>query len=727
MKTLSRVTVTTIFILLLTAGDDAIAQSQSECTAVIQLGFPRVNATFLPPDSKKVEVSADAIQQFGDQMTLKGNVLLRFPGTILTADQVVHKVGENIYHATKGVHVYMAKLDVQSDALVFNGNTNDFMAEAGRYQLYAVDGDTTQGRQLLAYGSAQIIERKGRKLMVTETRFSNCTEAHFDVQLLATELELDFETYQGKARSTSVSLNDHKVFAFPFFQFPVGEHRQSGFLFPTVGLSDKHGAKAGIPYYFSLAPNYDAILNFKPYSKRGIQLGTEFRHLGLNSETQFQGNFLPKDQHKDRRDFDARYDGHLESKWHDKTRFYSSVDLRWVSDEHYLNDFAGINSASSSGYLRQEASMSAVSKNYSATVGGDKLVIAKPGISKANRTWNRYPWARFRGQFPVGYGLSLGLDAAYDDFRHDVTLAGKRTHTDAHLRFRSQRAAGILEVTTGTEKLGYRLSNTDAGEARNRGVSNSYFTVDGRLFFDSEPNASGNWTIEPRIQFAGAKRIRQDNLPLFDTRPVKFENYEDLFRSSSYVGRDRIRDTDRVSVGVSLYHNNATRPNFVKRVGIGRVFYDRKKLPSLTLVESDSPRRKSDIFVGAQVGNSVHSGRLGLLYNDEVFDKIMQVFGKYTRKINENSKVETIYRFLRDDDEQAGFGFTTKPHKDWEIGYLHVESLERKRSMESRIRFDYSSCCWSAGIQIAQEKETTKKRDNSVSLYFRIDGFGRIR
>jgi len=51
------------------------------------------------------------------------------------------------------------------------------------------------------------------------------------------------------------------------------------FLAPTFGTSGQSGFEFALPYYWNIAENMDATVTPKTLSKRGLQLGGEFRYL----------------------------------------------------------------------------------------------------------------------------------------------------------------------------------------------------------------------------------------------------------------------------------------------------------------------------------------------------------------------------------------------------------------------------------------------------------------
>ena len=62
------------------------------------------------------------------------------------------------------------------------------------------------------------------------------------------------------------------VFYLPYFNFPIDSRRSSGFLLPSASVSSESGVEIDVPYYFNLAPNYDATLNTHVYTNRNPML-----------------------------------------------------------------------------------------------------------------------------------------------------------------------------------------------------------------------------------------------------------------------------------------------------------------------------------------------------------------------------------------------------------------------------------------------------------------------
>ncbi|MFP3700858.1 putative LPS assembly protein LptD, partial [Burkholderia sp. SIMBA_013] len=89
----------------------------------------------------------------------------------------------------------------------------------------------------------------------------------------ANTVDIDFDENEGVARNGVLYFKDVPILASPYMTFPVKKERKSGFLMPTYGTTSKGGFDFSLPYYLNIAPNYDATIQPRYFSKRGLQLG----------------------------------------------------------------------------------------------------------------------------------------------------------------------------------------------------------------------------------------------------------------------------------------------------------------------------------------------------------------------------------------------------------------------------------------------------------------------
>ena len=727
-----------ISMLLIAGANKANAQQFVGCPESFHSSAETENRQLLP---SQLNFIGDFVELTEDEITLRGNAIFLHSGRTIRADDISYDRQNNQLEAAGNVLIEEAGFQIETAAVSIDLNQDSVIGQLVEYRLLSPKLLGTEYRTLQARGEAKIIELQDRKLRLGEAAFTYCPEDNNDAVLVSSEIELDAETGQGVARDATLRVRDVPIFYFPYIKFPIGEQRRSGFLFPNAGYETRHGTVLEIPFYFNLAPNYDATVSTNFLSKRGVQLQTEYRHLSQHSETKIREEYLHRDsEHSDR---EPRYAIHVDSKWHNDSQLYSRIDVGWVSDKNYVGDFSGLFPDRDDRYLQQNVEVTIADTRYKASIGVNQYIISNPDVSEAERTHDRIPWASYEQVFHLGNNANLTTTLGMDKFRHKTRPSGTRTRTDTAVEFWQQREFGTLNVTFGSETLHYRMSNVkadkmlnvQAGSPNKTSVTSSYYIVDGRLYFDRNLDDSvirSRWTLEPRIQILSASNKDQGNLPNFDTTIATIDNYEDLFRRSPYIGGDRVRDIQKISVGISASLYKPLDPLSVNKIGLGQIFYrNDPRLDNSAVVES----KKSDLFFGWQIKKPAWEVNSGILYDDRA-SQVNQAVLKHSMALTERGKFSSVYRFLRNEDEQSGnrslrdgdeqFGssLSMKLQSDWSMKLQHIESLKHNQHVESLLQFDYLSCCWNGGVRLKRETEPNGKKDDSIYLYIHIKGFG---
>ena len=673
----------------------------------------------------------DFVELTEDEITLRGNAIFLHSGRTIRADDISYDRQNNQLEAAGNVLIEEAGFQIETAAVSIDLNQDSVIGQLVEYRLLSPKLLGTAYRTLQARGEAKFIELQDRKLRLGEAAFTYCPEDNNDAVLVSSEIELDAETGQGIARDATLRVRDVPIFYFPYIKFPIGQQRRSGFLFPKAGYETRHGTVLEIPYYFNLAPNYDATVSTNFLSKRGVQLQTEYRHLSQHSETKIRGEYLQRDsEHSDRA---PRYSAHVDSKWHNGSQLYSRIDVGWVSDKNYVDDFSGLFPDRDDRYLQQNVEVTIADIRYKASVGVNQYIISNPDVSEAERTHDRIPWASYEQVFHLGNNANLTTTLGMDKFRHKTRPSGTRTRTDTAVKIWQQREIGTLNVTFGSETLHYRMSNVkadkmlnvQAGSPNKTSVTSSYYIVDGSLYFDRNLDDSeirSRWTLEPRIQILSASNKDQGNLPNFDTTIATIDNYEDLFRRSPYIGGDRVRDVQKISVGISASLYKPLDPVSANKIGLGQIFYRHNRVARLDN-SAVAETKKSDLFFGWQIKKPAWEVNSGILYDDRA-SQVNQAVLKHSMALTERGKLSNVYRFLRNEDEQFGSSLSMKLQSDWSMKLQHIESLKHNQHVESLLQFDYLSCCWNGGVRLKRETEPNGKKDDSIYLYIHIKGFG---
>ena len=150
-----------------------------------------------------------------------------------------------------------------------------------------------------AHGDASEIRFLGpNNFEASAASYTTCVAPNRDWYLIGDEIEVDKLRSVGTAHHAKVYFLDVPVIATPWLEFPLTNERKSGFLTPLAGSSQVRGFELATPYYFNLAPNYDATVTPRLMTKRGLMLEGEGRYLfepalGRSSRKSCRGTTRP--------------------------------------------------------------------------------------------------------------------------------------------------------------------------------------------------------------------------------------------------------------------------------------------------------------------------------------------------------------------------------------------------------------------------------------------------
>ncbi|MDO9323193.1 MAG: LptA/OstA family protein, partial [Pseudomonas sp.] len=238
-----------------------------------------------------VSAKASRYEQEQQVATLAGNVVLRQAGLQIEADEAsLHQAenrGElvgNVRLRDKGALVVGDRAELQLD----NGEAKIDNAE------YVLHKGHIRGSALHAKRQEDAVIR------LKDGTYTRCEPGSNAWQLKGNNVKLDPNTGFGSATNATLRIKDIPVFYTPYIYFPIDDRRQSGFLAPSISSSSDNGMTLLTPYYFNLAPNYDATLYPTYMADRGLLMEGEGRYLTKSSEGQVGAAYL-NDENDDRK------------------------------------------------------------------------------------------------------------------------------------------------------------------------------------------------------------------------------------------------------------------------------------------------------------------------------------------------------------------------------------------------------------------------------------------
>ena len=213
---------------------------------------------------------ADRLEGTEGTLTAEGNVELRTRRETVLADKLSYAIEDQTIRGDGNVVLRRGFDWITGPQLQYKRDTEVGFFRSPRFFVAEAN----------AHGDAKEIRFTGPDhYEATDASYTTCVAPHPDWYLRGEELEVDNLRKVGTARRVSVHFLDVPVMYSPWLQFPLSNERKSGFLTPTLGSTGVRGFEATAPYYLNLAPNYDATITPRFMTKRGLQVGAQFRYL----------------------------------------------------------------------------------------------------------------------------------------------------------------------------------------------------------------------------------------------------------------------------------------------------------------------------------------------------------------------------------------------------------------------------------------------------------------
>ena len=684
---------------------------------------PALEATESDADPGTIHMSADAAEFVEEGVSrFTGNVTVEQDSRQLQSEEIVYYHSEEVMEAEgdvrfwdKGVFVTgrSARADIVQDAVTF-GPVAQFMLEDEH-----------------GHGDAAEIRSEGReRLIASDVSYTTCNPGEADWRITASEVVLDRVESTGTARNTWLEFMGQRVFYLPWISFPLGSQRKSGFLAPTFGTSGSSGVEVTVPYYFNLAPNYDATLTARTMSDRGVQALGEFRFLSRTyGFGQFSAEHLPSDSEfgDDRTALDLLHRHRWSDRWSTDGRF------EWVSDGEYFEDFGSSLSQSSRTHLPRRFDARYRGDGWNMRVRFQDFMTLDPDV---RQPYARLPQVLGRTNVPTrNHAPNFGATAELTYFDHESRTTGARMDLQPALSYPMRSAATFVIPKATLHVTGYNLHRATAEASRDDTLSRLIpsFSLDSGLFLERPLSLSGKsltHTIEPRIYYLLVPYDRQNDLPRFDTSRPSF-SFAQLFRENRFSGEDRIGDANQVTLAVAsrLLDDNGGE---LARASIGQIRYFRDR--KVTLDEDDAPdtTRKSDLVGEIEARpNPKWRLRAGLQY-DTGTDRTDKHVLNARYQPDRRRVINAGYRLVRDIDpdrtiEQAELSFAWPLGRDWRtVGrWSYALNEDDNRTLEAFGGLEYESCCWGFRTVVRRFRRSGARTDGedsySTGVYLQLE------
>jgi LPS-assembly protein len=708
--------------------------------------FPAAARAVLPTFVQGAQISGRPDQQ----TVIEGNAVLRRGNLVIKADRMEYDRATDWAKAEGNVRVNRAGNVYEGPLLELKLESFEGFFKQPRY--YFLNND--------AHGEADRIDFiDEQKAVITGASFTTCRRLPGpswvpDWILRATTLNIDNLDDTGRAEGALLSFKGVPLLPLPNLSFPLSDRRKSGFLPPTLGLDNVNGAEVSVPYYWNIAPNRDATFTPTLMSKRGINLGGEFRYLEPSYSGQAHLDLMPVDQLRgsQRWGMSFLHQAQLnDSLTHQLTDAGAAlnVNLNRVSDDNYWRDFAKATTSLTQRLLSNDATLSWNNGNFSSNLRTLKWQTLQDVTAPITPPYDRLPQLATRyGRSNIN-GFDYSVDVDYTRFEADGSLT---------LQPNAQRIFSWLQISRPwvapagfiTPKLQLHASNYQFDAPLGDGARSASrvlptFSLDSGLVFERDASYFGRsfrQTLEPRAFYVNTPYRDQSYLPNYDSGVADF-NFASIYTENAFVGNDRISDSNLLTLGLSSRLLDPATGAETVRLGVAQRLRFRDQ--NVTLPGgAPSADRLSDLLLGAAINwDPTWAFDSTVQFNPKTEQSVRSTIGARYNPGNYRT-VTAAYRYQRDASEQLDMGWQWPVNDLWgdkgqdlgpgqgqgfgrwySVGRLNY-SLDERKLVDAIIGFEYDAGCWLGRAVWEQLQTSTSSATQRIMFQLEFVGFTRL-
>lgn len=640
----------------------------------------------------------------GKHLELRGNASARRADQQLRAERIRYEVETETVRAEGGIRYEDAQNAFYAQRIEAEMAAKRSRMEDLRYALKARRG---QG------AAASATHAEGRTALESVS-YTTCPGEDPSWRIEAERLDIDHEAATAVARKFKLRLGGVPVFYAPYASFPIDDTRKSGVLAPRIG-GGSDGLDLALPYYFNLAPNYDATLIPRWIGNRGAQLGGEFRYLYRDGHGQVDGEWLPDDDRfgRSRERLRVRHHARL------TPALRIDADLNHVSDDRYFVDLGDSLNASSTSVLGSQLLLSGGNRNwhYSALADRHELILPDVPEEQQQNPYRRMP------QLLLGYeqrrgSIEYGARAEWVAFRRDDfclpqadgscasfrPVEGDRLDLNPYLAYVYEPLWGFLRARTAFRHTRYDLDWRNASPSlgpRPRSIERStpIVSLDGGLLFErSGAFGRPSWrqTLEPRLFYLYVPDRNQDDIPVFDSAELDF-SFAQLFRDNRFAGADRQGDANQLTLALTTRLFDDSDGRELGALSIGQIrYFDPPEVFLPGPAALPPARRQRSAYVAEWRGDLGTQWNFsgGLRYDPET-ERTDFAGARLQRHFGRDGLLNLGYRYRPDRLEQTDIGALLPLGEHWRAVLRWNYSLRESTTLDAVAGFEYRSCCYS--------------------------------
>jgi len=734
-------------------------------------------------NAQPVEVDADRLEaKQGGTAVYEGDVKVRQGVRKFDSDYAQLDQKSRDVIAIGNIYYNDGQVTVTSDkTLKSNLDTKNSELEEGKYQVH--------GSPVRGFAKRVVMTNNNQNITMEGAQYTTCPPGQEVWTLKAGSIDIDQKEVFGEAWNASLWLYDYPVFYFPYINFPIKDERKTGLLYPGYKQSSSNGMDITQPFYWNIAPNYDATITSRFMDKRGLMEQVEFRYMPDPSHA----GILYFENLRDDKQFDSGNpsfnnpttgtpylsDGHryLMNVRHGSALMDGSlrlgIDYTQVreKDYNYFNDFSPQVGTQVDSQLQQSFTAGYYQQNWNLTSEIRRYQILSPYALLPHEMLPRidYNYYQQGKWFDLAWNSEL-TKFGYDSGSATAQQAGER-YTSTRLHLAPTLTVPLVDAPgyylTSQYKLMFTSYNQEVPKDlvatdRNRFTDVESkeltlkdgtitrtlpsFRLKGGLNFDRSVgwyDGKGTQTLEPEFQYLYVPYRDQDDIGIYDSTTTR-QDYYSLFSDRRYAGLDRISDANRITVGLtSRVYDNVGDERL--RLAVAQAFEltppkvrlypsNPESTNARSLLSFEGDARITDEWfahAGTQYDTSEGEFTAGNGAVEYRTSKLTtQLNYRYIKDGNLDYRNPTNTA-LAEDLSQAGLVVMAPIADQWQMYGGYYRDIKQDVNIDRKIGVKYDSCCWSINMSLEwhnQPDNITLKptSEKSIGLQFEMKGLGSV-
>jgi LPS-assembly protein len=641
-----------------------------------------------------------------DQIEASGDATLRQGGESIRADTLLFNQNTHEVDAQGGVILEQGGNTLSGPHLMLNMDTG--VGKMERPQFYIKENNARGAADML-----NILDRQHYSL--NDATYTTCPAGNQDWQMKMGLLEIDRDRQVGVAHSALVEFKGVPILYSPWMDFPLSNQRKSGFLAPIFGGTSSGGSEITLPFYWNIAPNFDATLAPREMTKRGLMLNNEFRYLEPGFHGEMHIDVLPNDAI-------AKSTRALFSLNHEQTltnRLSGYVNYTRVKDNDYFRDLGDAVNATSQSNLLQEGGLHFDAGWWTAMARVQNYQTLQDPAAPIAVPYTRLPQLTLNASQNYA-GANASFAGEYVNFSHPTAVNATRLVLYPSVSYPLvNQPAYFVTPKVSVHSAYYAMGANNTGALPNASSTLPIVSLDSGVAFEREGNMFNSdyvQTLEPRAFYVYVPYKDQSQLPNFDSAQADF-SITQMFMENRFFGNDRIGDANQLTLALTsrLLEPGNGMEHLKMMIG-ERISFS---TPQVNLITPASSTNKSDILL-ALSGRVTRHWSLDSEFQFDPNQSHVQRYNITAGYRPESGNVLNLgYRFTRNTLRQVDISTQLPLMGRWHAVARWNYSLQDSSILEAIGGLEYNQDCWM--LRLVAQRFATATQQSNTSFFIQLE------